>query len=771
MSYYEPVFPTMPFGKHKGTMVDRLPESYLRWMAKSMSDPFLRVCAAAAIAGKECPEPEDCVFLDIADSGAIILIDAPFELKENIKMLSERGWDAERKKWWVPIHGYEELMDEFPAAHPSAALVKMIGVSAERRDILADINLDAGEGAPIDVGDGLKLYPYQAIATKFLDATDGKCLIADDMGCIAGDAMISLSRAGRSFKMRLEQLYQRFNSDDTGYHSWDKSIPTMARSLMPNGTFRLNRVLKVIDKGRRPVLQITTLSGKVLKLTPDHEILCLCGWIPASDLAFGDVIMTNNRTENLQALTISEHSRIDDRYKHIADVFVPKEDVIADIESVEPQRVYDIVMDDSGRNFIANGIVVHNCGKTIEALVWLRAHPENRPVLIVCPATMKGTWKKEVAKWLGDTNPIILKSKDTYAFDPTRNVVIINYDIIDAWKESLLHHRYNTMIIDESHYIKSEKAKRSKAVVAIAHKSKHRILLTGTPVMNRPIELFNQLNAIDPVTWGSYFNFGKRYCGAHQEWVTNEKQIWMFDGATNIDELSERLKSTIMLRRTKAQVLPDLPDKSRQVIDVEIDNRKAYTKLLSDATDHYQGAPIVAFTELLMMMMRGKIKPSIGYIDDVLQDVDKLVVFCTHTEMINALEEKFVDRGVVKIDGSVAVHKRTDLIDQFQTDPETHLFLGNVKAAGVGITLTAASHTVFTELPWSPMELEQAEDRLHRISQENAVNIYVLNALNTVDAHITDLIVHKKQIINMINNDMTMDDLREFTQGGDPWAI
>jgi SWI/SNF-related matrix-associated actin-dependent regulator 1 of chromatin subfamily A len=879
MSYYEAVYPTMPWGKHKGIMVDRLPESYLRWMSKSMSDPFLRTCAAAVIAGKPCPEPEDCVFLDVADSGAIILIDAPYELKEDIKMLSERGWDAERKKWWVPIHGFEELMDEFPAAHPSAALKKMIGVSAERQDLLEAINLDTGEGDTVDMGDGLKLYPYQATAVRFLDATDARCLIADEMGCITGDAMISLNRGGKSFKMRLEQLYQRFNSRDTTYHSWDKSIPTMARSLVPNGTFRLNKVLKVIDKGRRPVLQITTLSGKVLKLTPDHELLCLCGWVPASDIAIGDVLFTNgtpvckrcgsdknlitykyakyrgyckecmyrqlrdnrlaynrtihqkdgslyisgglkyhpnnttggipehrlimeakengftldgwlakirvndligctflsmdmevhhingdasdNRIENLQTVTVSEHSRIDDRYKHIADVFIPKEDVIVSIESVEPQRVYDIVMDDPGRNFIANGIIVHNCGKTIEALAWLRAHPENRPVLIVCPATMRGTWAKEVAKWLGDTNPIILKSKDTYAFDPTRNVVIINYDIMDAWKESLLHHRYNTMIIDESHYIKSNKAKRSKAVVALAHKSKHRILLTGTPVVNKPIDLFNQLNAIDPVAWGSYFNFGKRYCGAHQEWISDEKQVWMFDGATNLDELSERLKSTIMLRRTKEQVLPELPDKTRSVIDVEIDNWKAYTKLI-DNMDGSNQPPIAIFTELLMTMMRGKIKPSIRYIDDVLSDVDKLVVFCTHTEMINALETKFADRGVVKIDGSVPVQKRTDIIEQFQTDPDTQLFLGNVQAAGMGITLTAASHSIFTELPWGPTILEQAEDRLHRLTQENAVNIYILNAVNTIDAHITDLIVHKKQIINMINDDMTFDTLKEF---------
>ena len=878
MSYYESVYPTMPFGKYKGTMVDRLPSTYLRWMASSMSDPFLRVCAVSAIAGKECPEPEDCVFLDIADSGAIILIDAPFELKEDIKMLSERGWDPERKKWWVPVYGYEELMDEFPAAHPSAALKKAIGVSAERKDLLEAINLDAGDGELVDVGDGLELYPYQAIAIKFIDATGGRSLIADEMGCIAGDATISLHRAGKSFKMRLEQLHQRFNSHDTAYHSWDKSIPTMARSLMPNGTFRLNTVLKVIDKGRQPVLQITTLSGKVLKLTHDHEVRCRWGWTPASNLAVGDVVLTNgtpvckkcgsdknlitykyakyrgyckecmyrqlrdnrlsynrttnqkdgslyisggleyhpnnpsggipehrlimeakengltldewlakllindldgcsflsmnmivhhingdasdNRIENLQVVTKSEHHTIHDRYRNIADVFIPKEDVIVDIEAIEPQRVYDIVMDDPGRNFIANGIVVHNCGKTIEALVWLRAHPENRPILIVCPATMKGTWAKEVAKWLGDDNPIILKSKDTYAFDPTRSVVIINYDILDAWKEDLMHHRYNTIIVDESHYIKSDRAKRSKAVTAIAHKTKHRMLLTGTPVVNLPKDLFNQLHTIDPITWKSFFAFGKRYCGAHQEQV-GDKSIWMFDGATNLDELSERLKSSIMLRRTKAQVLPELPDKTRQVIDVEIDNRKAYSKIGL----HSDGGAISLFTELLMTMMRGKIKPSIKYINDVLQNVDKLVVFCTHREMIDAIEKKFVDRGVVKIDGSVPVHKRTAIVEQFQTDDGTQLFLGNVKAAGVGITLTAASHTIFTELPWGPVELNQAEDRLHRITQENAVNVYILNAVNTIDAHITDLIVHKKQIINNINKDMTMDDLREFTKG------
>ena len=148
----------------------------------------------------------------------------------------------------------------------------------------------------------------------------------------------------------------------------------------------------------------------------------------------------------------------------------------------------------------------------------------------------------------------------------------------------------------------------------------------------------------------------------------------------------------------------------------------------------------------------------------MLVNIDKLVVFTTHIEMIEALEDHFLskDVGLVKIDGSVDMSKRDALIERFQTDPDCKLFMGNILAAGVGITLTAAFHVVVTELPYNPSDLEQGIDRLHRIGQENAVNAHIIIGSGTIDEYICDMIVNKKSVINRINNDMSMDDLREL---------
>jgi hypothetical protein len=285
-------FIAMGFGKHKGKAFPQIPHDYLHWVAENISDPFLRTAAGRYLQRLSPPELEECIFLHLSASNVLIEIDAPYDLKDDIKDLTDRQWMSTRKRWCCPLYVFDEIMTAFPLAHISDELKKATQGETKRQTTLQELNATVGSG-DVEFGEGLKLYKYQDICTRFLDATDGCCLIGDEPGCISGDAMISLNRAGKSFKMRLDELYRKFNSDNAGYHDWDNAIPTMARSLMVDGTFRLNQVLKVIDKGKQPILQITTTNGKVLKLTPDHEVKRPRGWTRADKLVLGNVILTN----------------------------------------------------------------------------------------------------------------------------------------------------------------------------------------------------------------------------------------------------------------------------------------------------------------------------------------------------------------------------------------------------------------------------------------------------------------------------------------------
>jgi len=367
---------------------------------------------------------------------------------------------------------------------------------------------------------------------------------------------------------------------------------------------------------------------------------------------------------------------------------------------------------------------------------------------------MKNVWKDELYKWLGidatilsGRKPVSLsgimyedtgmwhwkgKPKDTKT--GSGKVYILNYDILDAWADTLKSVSANLLVYDESHYLKNSKSKRTKAAKTLAGKVSNTILLTGTPITNRPKDLWSQLNIVDPGSYPNFFGFAKKYCGAYQQSM-GENKFWNFDGASNIDELAERLQSTIMLRQTKEQCLPDLPEKVRQRIPMQI----------------------VGTPEDVMDVMRAKISPAIEFIRDLLSRVDKLVVFCTHTEILESICSEF---DAMRIDGKV--HNDHEV---FQNDPDKHIIVCNTRAAGVGITLTAASHAVFVEIPYTPSELEQCEDRLHRIGTKAAVNYYYLIAENTIDEHIADMVIDKKQVVTQIMLDKMAADFKELRGG------
>jgi SWI/SNF-related matrix-associated actin-dependent regulator 1 of chromatin subfamily A len=404
-------------------------------------------------------------------------------------------------------------------------------------------------------------------------------------------------------------------------------------------------------------------------------------------------------------------------------------------------------------------------GKSCQALSYLALHPEMRPVVIVCPASLKRNWAREVEMWLeiGDRIEVIDGGKPKML---SGDIVIINYDILKKWLPALKEYNIQIIIYDESHYIKSPKSLRSKAAKELADGVPHKILLTGTPVLNRPAELWHQLQIIDHAQYpdSRFFQWHFKYADAHKIRIGYNKTAWDFSGASNLEDLAKSLR-TIMIRRTKEQVLAELPKKRRQTIIVPIDNRNEYNRAEKDFLEWVaenngmvaaeKASHVVELAQieaLRQVAVRGKMKAATEWIANFLETGEKLVVFATHRATIDALMERF-SGCAVKIDGSVSSEKRQEAVDTFQTDPAIRLFVGNIQAAGVGITLTAASDVAFLELGWTPALHDQAEDRCHRIGQKNAVNVVYLLAEKTIDAQIAAMLEQKRDVIDRITED------------------
>jgi hypothetical protein len=326
---------------------------------------------------------------------------------------------------------------------------------------------------------------------------------------------------------------------------------------------------------------------------------------------------------------------------------------------------------------------------------------------------------------------------------------------------------------------KNPKAQRSKAVAAIVAKASRRALLTGTPIPNRPIELFPLMAMVDPAEWDpngkGFFRFALRYAAAH-----NSTGYWDFSGASNLDELQQRLRSTNMIRRTKEQVLTELPKKRRQVIELPANGatkaveaeKAAWDRLesrledlraaveLSKASDDpadfdlavraLSGATKTAFTEISKQrhaVALAKVPHVIEHATTCLEDADgKLLIWVHHHDVGDAIREGLAAFGVVGIDGRNSSEERDAAVQRFQTDPNVRVFVGGISAAGVGLTLTASAHEIFAELDWVPGNMLQAEDRAHRIGQLESVLVQMMVLEGSLDARMAAVLVEKMAV-------------------------
>ena len=411
-----------------------------------------------------------------------------------------------------------------------------------------------------------------------------------------------------------------------------------------------------------------------------------------------------------------------------------------------------------GRAIVADEM---GLGKTIQALAYLSLCPEKRPAVIVCPGHLKLNWLKEIKETLPDEmskNIEVLYGLTATKINPKTEIIIVNYHILNAWVNELIKIKPQIVIMDEAHFCKNNKTQRTKAAKKLTKKSPYLIALTGTPIVNKPVEGFNIIQMVDKTVFPNRWDYLHRYCDAKHNGFG-----WDFTGASNEGELHKKLK-TVMIRRLKKDVLKDLPDKIYSSVPIEIQNIDEYKKAEDDFIDYLlrkkgiqaaqkasRAGHLAKIEGLKQLAVDGKIQPAMKWIEDFLENnVDgKLVVFGTHRKTVDVIMDKF-DGIAVKVDGSVSTKDRDLAVGRFHEDKNIRLFMGNIQAAGTGLTLTAASTVAFLELPWSPGELAQAEDRCHRIGQKNFVNVYHLIAADTIEEKIAMLLDKKRKVLDAV---------------------
>lgn len=438
-------------------------------------------------------------------------------------------------------------------------------------------------------------------------------------------------------------------------------------------------------------------------------------------------------------------------------------------------------------------------GKTAQVMAY--AFKNDRfPMLAVLPKTLLLNWRKEITLMMGAQKSVLIvgivpgKKRQavlkkihphvTYSKVPLQgfDITLINYELLHRNLDSLERMRYTYVAVDESHKIKNPKALRTRALLRMVSgreevkRGEWRVLhegvrsitfMTGTPLVSRPVELWTTIQTI--AEWvpqfNSFFKFALQFCAAHQT-----KFGWNFSGASNLLELNKLLTDTIMIRRRKDQVLKDLPEKIYSHVPLEFD-RKDYDQVeaafahgldwkagFASLIKHGGQAPksdaaIVAINKLREIAAYSKIESAAEWITDFVEQGDKLVVFAHYRNVIQQLKEKIehcadYDGRVVVIQGGVSPEERDAAVEAFQNDPQVRVILISHSAGGFGITLTAAHSVAFVELPWSPSEIQQCADRVHRIGQKNCVNVYVLMAEGTVEEDIAGMIMVKATVVD-----------------------
>lgn len=409
-------------------------------------------------------------------------------------------------------------------------------------------------------------------------------------------------------------------------------------------------------------------------------------------------------------------------------------------------------------------------GKTLQSIATINL-ADAFPCLVICPSSLKINWQREWEKFT-DKKAMVLtdKVRDTWTFfyqTGMHQVFIVNYESLkkyfvqrikkaEGWTLRDVEFRnsiqlFKSVIIDESHRCKSASTQQAKFCKGICTGKEWVIELTGTPVVNRPKDLIPQLAILNRMEdFGGYKSFVNRYCSGQRE-------------ASNLKELNYNLWKNCMFRREKSLVLTDLPDKIRQVNTCEITNRKEYMdaerdlimylQKYKDADDEkiakaMRGEVMVRINILRQISARGKVRDVIEFVKDFRENGKKIILFCSLHEVVDQL--KYYFPTAVSVTGRDSQDEKQRAIDAFQNNPKADIIICSIKAAGVGLTLTASSNVAFVEFPWTYADCCQCEDRAHRIGQKDSVTCYYFLGRRTIDEKVYRIIQEKKNIANAV---------------------
>lgn len=414
-------------------------------------------------------------------------------------------------------------------------------------------------------------------------------------------------------------------------------------------------------------------------------------------------------------------------------------------------------------------------GKTLQALWTVKRNPDWGPFLVVCPASVKYNWKYEASRHVG-IHAMVCEGTTPPVYNRWSNeihpdFIIINYEVLRYWIPYLEKVGIKSIILDEVQWISNRNSKRAEATRSMSRGVERVLAMSGTPLQNNPAELFSVLNILWPDEYNSFWSYAQKYCSPR--WT---RFGWDYTGASNTDLLHQDLKQRGFLRRLKEDEL-NLPPKKMKMVPVDLTDYREYIHAKNDFINwlkHHDAAKVRKAMKaesvqrvgyLMRLIAKLKLRACVEKIDKFLKNTDeKMVVMGVHQKALRVLEKRLPYKSVT-IDGSVTGQMRYDLVDQFQHDPETRLFIGNIKAAGTGITLTSARTLSFVEYWWNPMLHAQASDRVHRIGQTRLVNILHFTARGTMEVDVCKILQSRQQVVrSVLDGDDTDNDFNIYEE-------
>ena len=464
-------------------------------------------------------------------------------------------------------------------------------------------------------------------------------------------------------------------------------------------------------------------------------------WVPKSSLI---------KTHNVEKVEV-DYSKYDHR--------PPLEHQKEAVEKLAGSRRF-ILADDMG------------LGKTTATII-AALETGSKKILIICPASLKINWQREIENY-SDRPIYIAEGKK---FSTESDFVIVNYDILKNFHDTdpkkkngsiLNQSNFDLVILDEAHMISNPQAQRTKIINHFVKDIKRVWLLTGTPMTSRPMNYYNLLNIIESPVAQNWMAYAIRYCQGYQ-FMAGRRKVWNVTGASNLEELRDRTSKQI-LRRLKEDVL-DLPDKIISPVYLRLKS-KEYEELMGEYYDWFDNKKdessslTVQFSKLMKVrkvIANEKTKQTIEFAENIIEQGKKVIIFTNFTDTLQTIYQHF-GKQAVYLDGSCSKPHRQNAVDEFQENDKIKVFVGNLKAAGVGLTLTAAEVVIMNDLSFVPAEHAQAEDRAYRYGQKSNVLVYYPLYENTIEGAVYDILNRKKEIIRTVMGDQQPENVGDVVE-------